>query len=251
MHLAPVAQPRYALALPLRVPHPRLTWQLTWHHYMCDPVLKVASETGLQLGVHLVHLLCECLRIGHGAWGMVHVHVHMHARGMCRVPAQRRAPPELALVDTRCGAPVCSCRAARSSRDAVRFALQSCSTALLCSARSSCAARFNRSASASGVRLSWRFSCCLADLRFSPTSRSRCFSFTRRCSMRNSSNVSLGGSSPYCSVGLRFAPVHELMILLSVRLCRVVQPLLLPPGRDLAQPLALVLYVVGGGLHSC
>ena len=81
---------------------------------MRDPVLKVASETGLQLGVHLVHLLCECLRnwawgMGHGACACActcacasHVYVHVYAHGMCRVPAQRRAPPEIALVDTRC-----------------------------------------------------------------------------------------------------------------------------------------------------
>ena len=86
---------------------------------MRDPVLKVASETGLQLGVHLVHLLCECLRnwawgMGHGVWGMCmcmctcacacasHVYVHVYAHGMCRVPAQRRAPPEIALVDACC-----------------------------------------------------------------------------------------------------------------------------------------------------
>ena len=50
---------------------------------------------------------------------------------------------------------------------------------------------------------------------------------------------------------LRFAPVHELMILLDLR-CRVVHlALLLPTGRDLAQPLALALYATAGGLHSC
>ena len=77
---------------------------------MRDPVLKVASETGLQLGVHLVHLLCECLRnwawgMGHGACACActcacasHVYVHVYAHA----PAQRRAPPEIALADTRC-----------------------------------------------------------------------------------------------------------------------------------------------------
>ena len=81
---------------------------------MRDPVLKVASETGLQLGVHLVHLLCECLRnwawgMGHGACACAcacacasHVYAHVYAHGMCRVPAQRRAPPEIALVDACC-----------------------------------------------------------------------------------------------------------------------------------------------------